>query len=174
MNWICTVMGGSLYRASTSYMIENWKTLWRIKASSCKCVIYRVHYSFQNLKTESKIVLGIGEREGMKRSTSHAPELSQDPPLHQLYSCSLFSLYSPSLLWIMRQTLLFITQFMLSPSMPGTADEDKLCCLSTSATALEGGRKRGDSGLEENSVKAFYSRLQLDGWPALCLPEFLV
>jgi hypothetical protein len=69
---------------------------------------------------------------------------------------------------------LFIPQLMLCPSVPRAKDEDMLCSLPSSATAAEGGRQRGNSGLEKKRVQAICSRSQLDGQRALCLPEHLM
>ncbi len=69
---------------------------------------------------------------------------------------------------------LLIPQLMLCPSMPRAEDKDMLRCLSSSTTAAEGRRHRGDSGLEEKSIQAIYSRSQLDSQRALCLPEPLM
>ncbi len=63
---------------------------------------------------------------------------------------------------------------MSCPFILRTEDEDVLCRLPSSATAAEGGRHRGDSGLEEKSIQAIYSRSQLDGQRALCLSEPLM
>ncbi len=49
-----------------------------------------------------------------------------------------------------------------------------LRCLSSSAAAAEGGRHKGDPGLEEKSIQAIYSRSQLYSQRALCLPEPLM
>jgi hypothetical protein len=58
---------------------------------------------------------------------------------------------------------LLIPQLMLCPSMPGSKDMDVLYHLQSSATAAEGRRHRGDSGLEEKSIQAIFSHSQLDG-----------
>ncbi len=59
-------------------------------------------------------------------------------------------------------------------SVPRAEDKDMLCRLPSSATAAEGGEHRGDSGLEEKSIRAICSRSQLDSQRALCLPEPLM
>jgi hypothetical protein len=69
---------------------------------------------------------------------------------------------------------LLIPQLMSCPGMPRAEDKDMLCCSSSSTTAAEGGRHRGDSGLDEKSIQAIYSRSQLDSQRALCLPETLM
>ncbi len=69
---------------------------------------------------------------------------------------------------------LVIPQLMPRPGVPRAEDKDMLCCLPSSATAAEGGRHRGDSGLEEKSVQAICSCSQLDSERALCLPEPLM
>ncbi len=69
---------------------------------------------------------------------------------------------------------LLIPQLMSCPGVPRAEDKDVLCCLSSSTAAAEGGRHRGDSGLEEKSIQAIYSRSQLDSQQALCLLEPLM
>ncbi len=69
---------------------------------------------------------------------------------------------------------LFIPELMPCPSVLEAEEKDMLCRLSSTATAAEGGRHRGDSGLEEKSVQAICSPSQLDSQRALCLPEPLM
>jgi hypothetical protein len=63
-----------------------------------------------------------------------------------------------------------ISQLVSCPRVVRTEDKDVLRCLSSSAAAAEGGRHRGDLGLEEKSIKAIDSRSQLDSQRALRLP----
>ncbi len=53
-------------------------------------------------------------------------------------------------------------------------DEDVLRCLLSSATAAESGSHKGDPGMKQKSMKAIYSRPQLDSQRALCLFEPLM
>jgi hypothetical protein len=69
---------------------------------------------------------------------------------------------------------LLIPQLMSCPSMLRAEDEEMSCCVPSSATAIEGRRHRGDSGLEEKCIQAICSRSQLDAQQALCLPEPLI
>jgi hypothetical protein len=68
---------------------------------------------------------------------------------------------------------LLVPQLIKCPSMPRAEDKDVFYGLSSSA-ASKGGRNRGDSGLEEKSIQAIYSRIQLDSQRALCLPKPLM
>jgi hypothetical protein len=66
---------------------------------------------------------------------------------------------------------LFISQLRACPSLPWAKDEDVFRRLLSSPTGANGGRDRGDSGLEEKSIQTIFSHSQLDGQRALCLPE---
>jgi hypothetical protein len=63
---------------------------------------------------------------------------------------------------------------MSCPGILRAEDEDMSCRLPSFAAAAEGGRHRGDSGLEEKSIQTICSRSQLDSQRALCLPEPLM
>ncbi len=69
---------------------------------------------------------------------------------------------------------MLIPELVSCPGIPGAKDEDVFCCLSSSAAAAEGGKHRGDSGLEEKSVQAICSRSQLNSQRALCFPKPLM
>jgi hypothetical protein len=69
---------------------------------------------------------------------------------------------------------LLIPQLMSCPGLPRAEDKNVLRCLSSSTAAAERGRHRRDSGLEEKSIQAIYSRSQLDSQRALYLPEPLM
>jgi hypothetical protein len=69
---------------------------------------------------------------------------------------------------------LFIPQLLPCISMSGAEDKDVLCPLLSSATAAEGGRHRGDPGLEEKCIQAISSHSQLDSQRALWLSKPLV
>jgi hypothetical protein len=69
---------------------------------------------------------------------------------------------------------MLIPELMSCPGIPRTKDEDVFCHLPSSATAAEGGKHRGDSGLEKKSIQAICSGSQLDSQQALCFPEPLM
>ncbi len=69
---------------------------------------------------------------------------------------------------------MLIPELMSCPSIPRAKDNDVFCCLPSCATAAEGGKHRGDSGLEEESIQAIYSRSRLDSQQALCFSEPLM
>ncbi len=69
---------------------------------------------------------------------------------------------------------LLIPELMSCPGVPRAKDEDVFHGLPSSATAAEGEKHKGDSGLEENSIQAICSRSQLDSQRALCFPEPLM
>ncbi len=67
-----------------------------------------------------------------------------------------------------------ISLLMPRLNVPRAEYKDVLCCLLSSAAAAEGGRHRGNSGLEEKSVQAICSHYQLDGQQALCFLDPLM
>ncbi len=69
---------------------------------------------------------------------------------------------------------MLITQLMSCPSALRTKDMDVSGGLTSSGTAAERGRHRGDSGLVEKSIQTICSHSQLDSQRALCLPEPLM
>ncbi len=67
-----------------------------------------------------------------------------------------------------------IPQLMSCPRVLVAEDKDVRRCLSSSAAAAKRGRHRGDHGLEENGIQAFYSHSQLNYQQAIRLPEPLM
>jgi hypothetical protein len=69
---------------------------------------------------------------------------------------------------------MLIPKLISCRGIPRAKYEDVFCHLSSSAPAAEGGKHRGDSGLEEKSIQAICSRSRLDSQQALCFPEPLM